>query len=91
MIGLANVRYILRIEYASFFFFSTADSCSQFIFNFFAIFLKVWALQDGTTVVIGGKTNRAKGEFPDEINGLLNRVPELVENFQKQSIDSMSG
>lgn len=45
-------------------------------------FLKIWALQDGTTVVIGGKTNRAKAEFPDEMNLLLDRVPELVESSQ---------
>jgi len=39
---------------------------------------QIWALQDGTTVVIGGKTNRAKLEFPDEMNRMLDRVPELV-------------
>lgn len=42
------------------------------------IIIKIWALQDGTTVVIGGKTNRAKLEFPDEMNRMLDRVPELV-------------
>ncbi|KAI4366888.1 hypothetical protein MLD38_022694 [Melastoma candidum] len=47
---------------------------------------QVWALQDGTSVVVGGKTNRAKGEFPQEINRLLDRVPELVDkNASKQS------
>ncbi|KAL9231621.1 hypothetical protein vseg_006823 [Gypsophila vaccaria] len=51
---------------------------------------QLWALQDGTTVVIGGKTNRAKAEFPVEINSLLNRVPELVEVSHKPS-DIMSG
>ncbi|XP_074559447.1 cytochrome c biogenesis protein CCS1, chloroplastic [Curcuma longa] len=39
---------------------------------------QIWALQDGTTVVIGGKTNRAKLEFRDEVNRLLDQVPELV-------------
>lgn len=39
---------------------------------------QIWALQDGTTVVIGGKTNRAKLEFPMEMNRLLDKVPELV-------------
>lgn len=39
---------------------------------------QIWALQDGTTLVIGGKTNRAKFEFPDEMNRLLDRVPEIV-------------
>lgn len=41
---------------------------------------KIWALQDGTSVVVGGKTNRAKAEFPDEINRLLDQLPELVES-----------
>ncbi|MQL82220.1 hypothetical protein Taro_014692 [Colocasia esculenta] len=39
---------------------------------------QIWALQDGTTVVVGGKTNRAKLEFPEEMNRLLDKVPELV-------------
>ncbi|XP_039129921.1 cytochrome c biogenesis protein CCS1, chloroplastic [Dioscorea cayenensis subsp. rotundata] len=39
---------------------------------------QIWALQDGTTVVVGGKTNRAKLEFPEEMNDLLDKVPELV-------------
>ncbi|GKA08602.1 hypothetical protein Tco_0687933 [Tanacetum coccineum] len=37
----------------------------------------IWALQDGTTVVIGGKTNRAKIKFPEEMNRVLDRVPEI--------------
>ena len=41
---------------------------------------KIWALQDGTSVVIGGKTNRAKAEFPSEMNRLLDQLPELVES-----------
>ncbi|RWW72956.1 hypothetical protein BHE74_00019200 [Ensete ventricosum] len=40
--------------------------------------LQIWALQDGTTVILGGKTNRAKLEFSDEVNQLLDEVPELV-------------
>ncbi|KNA10608.1 hypothetical protein SOVF_142780 [Spinacia oleracea] len=51
---------------------------------------QIWALQDGTTVVIGGKTNRAKGEFPDEMNYLLDRVPELVDKTQNKPSESMS-
>ncbi|CAL9138265.1 unnamed protein product [Musa acuminata var. zebrina] len=39
---------------------------------------QIWALQDGTTVIIGGKTNRAMLEFRDEVNRLLDEVPELV-------------
>ncbi|XP_024974386.1 cytochrome c biogenesis protein CCS1, chloroplastic [Cynara cardunculus var. scolymus] len=41
---------------------------------------QVWALQDGTTVVVGGKTNRAKIEFPEEMNRVLDRVPEIQES-----------
>ncbi|CAA7393818.1 unnamed protein product [Spirodela intermedia] len=59
---------------------------------------QIWALQDGTTVVIGGKSNRAKLEFPEEINRLLDRVPELVgvDDFvsnlttEQRSLDSSS-
>ncbi|XP_021731634.1 cytochrome c biogenesis protein CCS1, chloroplastic-like isoform X1 [Chenopodium quinoa] len=51
---------------------------------------QIWALQDGTTVVVGGKTNRAKGEFPDEMNRLLDRVPELVEKTLNNPSESMS-
>lgn len=51
---------------------------------------QIWALQDGTTVVIGGKTNRSKLEFPDEMNLLLDKIPEIVESssLSKQT-DSM--
>ncbi|XP_022136221.1 cytochrome c biogenesis protein CCS1, chloroplastic [Momordica charantia] len=40
---------------------------------------QIWAIQDGTVVIIGGKTNRAKVEFPDEMDRLLDRVPEIIE------------
>nr|XP_010941947.1 cytochrome c biogenesis protein CCS1, chloroplastic isoform X2 [Elaeis guineensis] len=39
---------------------------------------QVWALQDGTTVVFGGKTNRGKIEFQEEMNCLLDKVPEII-------------
>lgn len=52
---------------------------------------QIWALQDGTTVVVGGKTNRAKADFPDELNHLLDCVPELVEKSKQKSSDSMIG
>lgn len=39
---------------------------------------QIWALQDGSTVVVGGKTNRAKLEFSEEMNRLLDKVPELI-------------
>lgn len=52
---------------------------------------KIWALQDGTTVIVGGKTNRAKGEFPEEMNYLLDRVPEIVESSLSKEPDRNSG
>ncbi|XP_031286685.1 cytochrome c biogenesis protein CCS1, chloroplastic [Pistacia vera] len=52
---------------------------------------QIWALQDGTTVVVGGKTNRAKGDFPDEMNRLLDRVPEIVESSVSKQSDGISG
>lgn len=52
---------------------------------------QIWALQDGTTVVIGGKTNRAKMEFPEEMNLLLDKVPEIVESTLSKQADSISG
>ncbi|RAL38869.1 hypothetical protein DM860_015230 [Cuscuta australis] len=41
---------------------------------------QIWALQDGTAVVVGGKTNRAKAEFQNAINRLLDQVPEIDES-----------
>nr|AKF43169.1 cytochrome c biogenesis protein [Geranium maderense] len=40
---------------------------------------QIWALQDGTTLFIGGKSNRAKVEFSSEVNRLLDKVPEIVD------------
>lgn len=65
-----------------------------FVFVFFfppLVNLKIWALQDGTTVIIGGKTNRAKGDFPDEMNRLLDQVPEIVESSLPKKSDGISG
>lgn len=45
--------------------------------------MKIWALQNGTSLVVGGRTNRAKNEFPDDMNRLLDQVPELI----KTSVD----
>lgn len=39
---------------------------------------QIWALQNGTALVVGGKTNRAKNQFPDDMNRLLDQVPELI-------------
>lgn len=52
---------------------------------------QIWALQDGSVVVIGGKTNRSKGEFPEEMNLLLDQVPELVESSSPKQSDVISG
>ncbi|CAM0876460.1 unnamed protein product [Alopecurus aequalis] len=50
---------------------------------------QLWALQDGTTVVVGGKSNRAKIEFSDEMNRLLNKVPELI-SVNEKTVDNKS-
>ncbi|KAE9616530.1 putative cytochrome c biogenesis protein Ccs1/CcsB [Lupinus albus] len=52
---------------------------------------QIWALQDGTTVIIGGKTNRAKMEFPEEMNHLLDKVPEIIQPSLSQQADCISG
>ncbi|KAL7246752.1 hypothetical protein ACSBR2_001793 [Camellia fascicularis] len=52
---------------------------------------QIWALQDGTAVVVGGKTNRAKAEFPDDMNHLLDQVPEIVESSSTGQSNSSSG
>ncbi|KAB2635725.1 cytochrome c biogenesis protein CCS1 [Pyrus ussuriensis x Pyrus communis] len=52
---------------------------------------QIWALQDGTAVIVGGKTNRAKGEFPEEMNRLLDCVPELVNSPLSRQSDSIVG
>ncbi|XP_034927360.1 cytochrome c biogenesis protein CCS1, chloroplastic [Populus alba] len=52
---------------------------------------QIWALQDGTAVIVGGKTNRAKAEFQYEINLLLDKVPEIVESSLSKQSDVASG
>ncbi|KAG6761488.1 hypothetical protein POTOM_034712 [Populus tomentosa] len=52
---------------------------------------QIWALQDGTAVIVGGKTNRAKAEFQYEINLLLDKVPEIVESSLSKESDVASG
>lgn len=42
-------------------------------------------------MVIGGKTNRAKGEFPDDMNFLLDQVPEIVDSSASKHSDSVGG
>ena len=48
---------------------------------------------DGTTVIVegGGKTNQAKTEFPEEMNRLLDWVPEIVESPHSKEPDQVSG
>ena len=38
----------------------------------------MWALQDGNSVLVGGKSNRAKIDFEAEINECLDNVPEVI-------------
>ncbi|XP_073125571.1 cytochrome c biogenesis protein CCS1, chloroplastic [Henckelia pumila] len=52
---------------------------------------QIWALQDGTTVVVGGKTNRAKAEFSDDMNFVLDQVPEIVAPSTSTRTDHVSG
>lgn len=61
------------------------------MFIYLLVNWKIRALQDGTTVVIGGKTNRAKLEFPEEMNRLLDRVPEIVESSFSKQADRIGG
>ncbi|CAL4927548.1 unnamed protein product [Urochloa decumbens] len=51
---------------------------------------QIWALQDGSTVVVGGKTNRAKLEFSEEMNRLLDKVPELIGASNEDVVDRKS-
>ncbi|CAN8320982.1 unnamed protein product [Cochlearia groenlandica] len=46
---------------------------------------QIWALQNGTTLVVGGRTNRAKNSFPDDMNRLLDEVPELIQKKKKKT------
>ncbi|GLJ23088.1 hypothetical protein SUGI_0435870 [Cryptomeria japonica] len=39
---------------------------------------QVWALQEGTSVVVGGKSNRDKLGFQEEMNRIFDSVPEVV-------------
>lgn len=42
-------------------------------------------------MIIGGKTNRAKMEFPEEMNRLLDKVPEIVQSSLSEQADAISG
>lgn len=42
-------------------------------------------------MTVGGKTNRAKGEFQYEINLLLDKVPEIVDSSLPKQSDVASG
>ncbi|XP_060168356.1 cytochrome c biogenesis protein CCS1, chloroplastic-like [Lycium barbarum] len=48
-------------------------------------------LQDGKTVVVGGKTNQAKGESSDKGDSSIDQVPELVESSSTEESDSFIG
>nr|AKF43162.1 cytochrome c biogenesis protein [Erodium chrysanthum] len=50
---------------------------------------QVWALQDGTTLFIGGKSNKGNVEFSSEVNRLLDRVPEIVDDLPAKQSNSV--
>lgn len=39
---------------------------------------QVWALQSGTSIEVGGRSNRAKLSFVQEMNSVLDQVPEVL-------------
>lgn len=39
---------------------------------------QVWALQEGTLLHVGGRTNRATVEFSLELDRILNSIPERL-------------
>ena len=39
---------------------------------------QVWATQQGSSVVLGGRTNRAKFGFEQELDAVVDAVPEVV-------------
>ncbi|KAK4340309.1 hypothetical protein RND71_041771 [Anisodus tanguticus] len=49
------------------------------------------ALQDGITVVVGGKTNRGKSELPDTTNHSVDQVSEVFESSSTDESDSFIG
>lgn len=51
---------------------------------------QVWALQEGTTVVVGGKSNREKLGFPVELNRILDSIPEIVSNELVETNEAVS-
>ncbi|CAM6106751.1 unnamed protein product [Calypogeia fissa] len=38
---------------------------------------QVWALQNGTSLLVGGKSNRGKADFETQLNTILDLVPEV--------------
>lgn len=39
--------------------------------------MQVWAYQEGSTLHIGGKSNRARMGFKKELNDIMDMVPEV--------------
>ena len=60
------------------------------LFSFLNI-QKIRASEDGTTVIVGGKTNPVKAEFLEEMNSLLHRVPQIVESSRSKELDKIRG
>lgn len=51
---------------------------------------QVWALQEGTTVVVGGKSNREKLGFPVELNRILDSIPEIVSSEHVETNEAVN-
>lgn len=47
---------------------------------------QVWALQDGDSLVVGGKSNRRKLDFQEELDRLMNLVPEVIKVNKLENI-----
>ncbi len=39
---------------------------------------QVWAVQEGTTLYVGGRSNRARFGFEKEMSNVLDSVPEIT-------------
>lgn len=47
-------------------------------------------MQEGTIIVVGGKSNREKLGFPVELNWVLDSILEIVSNEHVETRESMS-
>lgn len=49
---------------------------------------QIWAIQLGTAVQVGGRTNRASEEFKSELSEILDRVPESLSSDSNLASES---